>query len=160
METVALPDGREIPDYYAIDLQDFSLAFAVTDNDDVVFLRQYKHGVRRVCLTFPGGALNDGELPLAAAQRELYEETGYHSSFWTALGSFVTNSNQRCNVAHLFIAEHCTRTGPGSHPDVEAPEIMLIPRGQVWDRVSLDDVGVASHVALLALATHPALGRR
>jgi ADP-ribose pyrophosphatase len=156
VERVALPDGREIEDYYRIELADFALVFAVTEGEEVLLLRQYKHGVGRACTTCPGGAIGSGESPLEAARRELFEETGFVSEAWTSLGAFVTNANQRCNVAHLFIARECRRVGNPSAPDLENPEIVLIPKREFWSMLTPADVGLASHVALLALATHPA----
>ena len=79
-ETVLLPDGRIIPDFYTARMGDYALVYAVTVEGTVLMLRQYKHGVRRVCLTFPGGYVAPGEDPAVAAERELLEETGYRGS--------------------------------------------------------------------------------
>ncbi len=158
IEHVVLPDGQEMPDYYRIELPDYALVFAVTDDDHVLVFRQYKHGIGRVCLGFPGGALSAGEDPRAAAERELAEETGYASSAWQSLGSHVTNANQRCNVAHLFVASGCRRVAEATMPDVEKPELLLVPKGELWSRLRLDELAGVAHVALLALATHPRMG--
>jgi ADP-ribose pyrophosphatase len=166
IERVRLPDGREIPDYYRIVLADYALVFAVTGEDRVLLLRQYKHGLGRVCVGFPGGALKAGEDPRAAAERELREESGYVSSSWRSLGSYVTNANQRCNVAHFFVASGCRRAGDATEPDLESPDLLLVPKEDLWVAVRLDELAGASHVALLALATHPmtsdvgSMGRR
>jgi ADP-ribose pyrophosphatase len=158
VERVRLPDGREIPDYYRIVLADYALVFAVTDDDRVLLLRQYKHGVGRVCVGFPGGALKAGEDPRAAAERELREESGYASSSWRSLGSYVTNANQRCNVAHFFVASGCRRAGDPTEPDLESPDLLLVAKEDLWAAVRLDELAGAAHVALLALATHPMTG--
>src|SRR5262245_19883884 len=75
VESIELPDGRTIPDYYVLTLPDYVLVYAEVDDGTVPMLRQYKHGLRRVCLAFPGGAIEDGESPESAARRELLEET-------------------------------------------------------------------------------------
>lgn len=159
VERVVLPDGRELADYYRIDLSDFSLVFPVTEDHEVLLLRQYKHGVGRTCTTCPGGAIAAGESPLEAARRELYEETGFVSESWTSLGGFVTNSNQRCNVAHLFVARGCRSSGEPSAPDLENPELLRIPLARFWSTIDPSAVGLASHVALMALATHPVFAK-
>jgi ADP-ribose pyrophosphatase len=124
-ETVLLPDGRVIPDFYTARMGDYALVYAVTEDGAVLVLRQYKHGVGRVCLTFPGGYVAPGEDPAVAAERELLEETGYRGSRVTALGAFVTNANQGCNTAHLFRIYECRPRaragfrrlgGNGAHP--------------------------------------------
>jgi ADP-ribose pyrophosphatase len=160
VEHVALPDGREIADYYRIVLPDYALVFALTADERVLLLRQYKHGIGRVCVAFPGGALQRGEEPRAAAERELREETGYEGGSWRSLGSYVTNANQRCNVAHLFVAAGCRRTGDPTAPDVEMPELLRPRMDDLWSVVRPGDLAGAAHVALFALATHPMIRGR
>ena len=157
VEHVVLPDGRELTDYYAIRLTDFALVFATTEDGRALVLRQYKHGVGRECLAFPGGAVERDESPLAAARRELLEETGYESEQWRSLGRFVTNANQGCNAAHLFVAERCRATSAPKAPDIENPELLLMPIAELLSADRVSEIGLASHAALLALATHPAL---
>src|SRR4051812_3808736 len=64
VETVRLPDGHIIDDYYAIQLPDYVLIFPEMEDGSIRMLRQYRHGLRRVCLGFPGGAIEPGETPL------------------------------------------------------------------------------------------------
>ncbi len=52
-----------IPDFYTARMGDYALVYAVTDENRVLILKQYKHGVGRVCLTFPGGYVAPGEDP-------------------------------------------------------------------------------------------------
>ena len=99
-EKVLLPDGRIIPDFYTARMGDYALVYAVTTDGLVLVLRQYKHGLGRVCLTFPGGYVAPAEDPALAAQRELLEETGYRGTSVTALGAFVTNANQGSGIVH------------------------------------------------------------
>src|SRR5688572_12356027 len=56
-ESVRLPDNRFVPDYYVVRFPDYVLVYAEMEDGRVAMLRQYKHGPRRVCLTFPGGAI-------------------------------------------------------------------------------------------------------
>jgi ADP-ribose pyrophosphatase len=158
VEHVSLPDGSQIEDYYHIRLDDFALVFATTSSG-VLVLRQYKHGPRRTCLTFPGGSVQEGETPLEAGQRELLEETGYAASTWSHLGSYVTNANQFCNTAHLFRADGCAQRSLPVAPDVERPEILIVPEDRLLQPEFLEQLVIESHVALLTMATHPTLQR-
>src|SRR5690349_7942694 len=104
VEAVRLPDGRIIDDYFTIRLTDYVLIYPEWDDGTVSMLWQYRHGLRRFCLGFPGGAIERGETPHAAARRELLEELGCEATQWFPLGAFTTNGNQGCNQAHLFRA--------------------------------------------------------
>ena len=156
-ERVQLPDGRIVPDYYRIRMSDFALAFATDVDERVLVFRHYRHGLARICLGFPGGAVGPGESPEEAIRRELLEETGYESSSWESLGAYMTNANQGCNTAHLFRARDCRRVREPYSGDLEDAELLFLQPDELLARKRLIDIGLASHLALLLLATHPAL---
>jgi ADP-ribose pyrophosphatase len=157
VESVLLPDGRTVPDYYVIRLPDYVLIYAEMADGTVPMLRQYKHGPRRVCLTFPGGAIEADESPLDAARRELREELGCEARDWHSLGAFVTNANQGCNSAHLFRAVGCTQVAEPCSGDLEETVVAYFDRSALLAPGRVAEIGLASHVALLLLAApaHP-----
>lgn len=154
-ESVRLPDGREIDDYYTAKMGDYALVYAVTETNTVLLLRQYKHGVGRVCLTFPGGYVTPTEDPLVGARRELLEETGYEASQWTPLGSYVTNANQGCNIAHLFRADGCRRVAAPNPGDLEEMELMTMPESELRTPERFAEMAVLGYVTLAVLAARP-----
>src|SRR4030095_7876091 len=153
-ETVQLPDGRIIDDFYTARMGDYALIYAVTVEGKVLVLRQYKHGVGRVCLTFPGGYVAPGEDPARAAERELIEETGYRGRRLTPLGSFVTNANQGCNTAHLFRIDECTREREPESGDLEEMELVEFTPGELLAPSRFEEMGTLSYVTLVLLAKH------
>lgn len=153
VESVRLPDDRIVPDYYVIRLPDYALVYAEMEDGTVAMLRQYKHGARRVCLTFPGGTVEPGELPIAAAKRELMEELGFVAGEVESLGAFVTNGNQGCNTAHLFKARGCRRVDEPTARDLEDAEVHFMDRAALLAPGRLDEIGLATHAMLLLLAT-------
>ena len=153
VEHVRLHDGREITDDFQIRMVDFALVFATGDDGRVMTLRQYKHGLRRES----GGALRSGESPLEAARRELLEETGCVAEGWIEYGTYVTNANQYCNIAHLFRADGCRLLSTPTSPDLERPEMLFSSEQELLRPDLFHQFGLAGHAALLAIATHPAL---
>ncbi len=119
----------------------------------MLILRQYKHGPRRVCLTFPGGHLAAGEDPAEAVARELLEETGYRLGRLTPLGSFVANANQTCNTAHLFRADGCWHEREPDAGDLEEMELVLMTPEELLAAEALSEMATLPYVTLALLAS-------
>ena len=151
-EAVLLPDGRVVPDYFTAKMGDYALVYAVTVQGQVLTLRQYKHGARRVCLTFPGGYVAPGEDPAAAVERELLEETGYRLQTLTSLGAFVANANQGCNTAHLFRADGCWYEREPQSGDLEEMELVQFTPEELLLPARIEEMAVLGYVALVLLA--------
>src|SRR5208337_458342 len=76
-DTVKLPNGRIVDDYYRIEAPEYVLICARSQDGKILIERQYKHGLGKITTTFPAGFVDKDEMPLDAAKRELLEETGY-----------------------------------------------------------------------------------
>ncbi len=64
-------------DYYKLDRPDGVIVLALTTNGEIILVRQYRAALKQFTLELPCGALDPGDSPIQAAERELYEETGY-----------------------------------------------------------------------------------
>ena len=151
VETVELPDGRIVKDYYQFDMPSFACIFAETEDGQAIVYRQYRHGPRRVNLTFPGGHLSPGEDPLEAARRELLEETGFVSDDWTALGGYTVNANQGGAVSHMFHATGCRRVADPLSDDLEETEILFMTREELLAAVGHGEIALLTQVALVSM---------
>jgi len=151
-ELVELPDGRQVEGFLWIRTGDFAAIVAITEHDEVILVRAYKHGPRKVALAVPAGYIEHAEEPLAAAKRELREETGYSSEDWTPLGSYVVDGNYGVGTAHLFLACGARKLSEPASGDLEEMEVVVLPRGEVSDRVQRGEIVQLSSVAALALA--------
>ena len=150
---VELPDGRRYEPYYRVDLADQAWVAAVTADGRFICQRQYKHGPGRISLTLPGGIVDPGEEPLAAARRELLEETGYACQHWQHLGTFCRNNNQYCGEEHFFWATGAEwKQEPDPTPNLEEIETVLLTRDELAAAVAEGEAPVLGHLAGILMA--------
>ncbi len=122
-QAVELPDGRVIDDFYQVHLRSFATVVPILKDGRVLVLRSYKHGPGKVALSFPAGFIDPGEPPMAAARRELMEETGHRCGPLTSLGTFVDNGNQRGCEGHYFLGRDCESERLAQSGDLEEMSI-------------------------------------
>jgi ADP-ribose pyrophosphatase len=85
-DTVQLPD-KEFATREWIKFGRASAIIVITDDDEIILERQYRHPVGQIMLEIPAGKTEIDESPLASAKRELLEETGYSAKIWIELGT-------------------------------------------------------------------------
>ena len=151
-ERVALPDGREVDGFLWVRTRDFVAIVAITEREEVILLRAYKHGTRTVSLAVPAGYVESGEEPLAAAKRELREETGHASEDWTSLGSYVVDGNYGVATEHIFLARGARKVSEPASGDLEEMETVIAPLAEVRGYLRRGEVVQLSSAAALALA--------
>ena len=106
-----------------------SLAVPITDDGQVVLLRQYRFAVQARLLEFPAGTLEDAEDPLESMQRELGEEAGYSAARWDALGPMLPCPGYSDEVIHCFLARELTplENPPAGDDDEDLEVIQMRP---------------------------------
>lgn len=120
-----LPTGQIITPH-VLEYDDEVMVFALMKGQQVVMIKQYRHGIRDVILDFPGGSVDQGETPLEAAKRELMEETGYAGDNFIELGQVSPNPAIHRNQLYMFLAVDVEQSGE-QHPfDVDGVEIVLM----------------------------------
>jgi ADP-ribose pyrophosphatase len=150
--TVELPTGRIIPDWQWVITPDYVNVVTVTDEDNFICFRQVKYGVEGDTLAVVGGYMNDGELPLAAAQRELREETGYEATDWQELGHYRVDPNRGMAMGHLFLALHARKVTSPIVDDLEEQHLLLLTRAQLEAALEAGEFKVLAWTAAVALA--------
>jgi ADP-ribose pyrophosphatase len=149
-ESVRLPNGRLVEDFYTIAIPDYVVVVGSDGDGNVLAERHYRHGARAVTWALPSGYVDPREEIGQAARRELREETGYEADSWDLLGRFVVDGNRGCGWANLFVAAGLKRVGEPDGRDLALVEVRLIPHQQLMS--SLMDGGVVELASAAALA--------
>jgi ADP-ribose pyrophosphatase len=150
--TVQLPDGQTIPDWPWVITPDYINLVAITEKNSFLFFRQTKYGIEGTSLAPVGGYIEPGEDPLAAAQRELLEETGYEAPDWTGLGQYTVDGNRGAGTAHFFLARNARRVGRPQADDLEEQELLHLSLADVEEALESGQFKVLGWIAVVALA--------
>jgi len=150
--TVELPSGRIIDDWPWLITPDFINVAAITPDEKFLCFQQTKYSVEGPTLAPVGGYTEPGEDPLAAAHRELLEETGYESPQWTPLGTYAVDGNRGAGKAYLFLAQNAVRVTAPNADDLEEQKILLLSRAEVEAALTAGTFKVLPWPTVMALA--------
>jgi ADP-ribose pyrophosphatase len=150
--TVQLPDGRVIEQWPWIITPDFVNVVAITADERFVCFRQVKYAIVGDSLAPVGGYLEPGEEPLAAAQRELLEETGYAAAHWIDLGHYRVDTNRGAGTGYFFLARQAHSVAARDADDLEEQELRLLDRAQVEAALDAGEFKAMPWMSIIALA--------
>lgn len=100
-----MPNGKIIEPYYVFEFPTWVNAVAVTKENEVILVKQYRHGYQRTLIELPcGGVEPFDKSPLDAMKRELLEETGYFSNDFVETCKISANPASHNNLTYCFLA--------------------------------------------------------
>ncbi len=144
VDHVRLPNGHELEEFHVVEYPDWVCAIPLTPGGELVMVEQYRHGVARLSLEFPAGALEADEPPEAAARRELEEETGYVAEAWEPVGVCAQEPSKHNNYAHIFV---CRNARPGGRPHPDDGEQLALRLVRPAEARRLLDEGALIHAS-------------
>lgn len=157
------PDGRVFEPYYTYTRRDYVVIVASDEEGRFLCVRQFRPGIRQVTTEFPAGGIewkddepHTLEQALAAAKRELREETGCEAGRWTCLLSVPANATLSDNYAWLFRAEGCRPVASQRLDEMELLEAEKYTADEIEDMIASGRFQQAVHVAAWLLARRAA----
>ncbi|WP_461833484.1 NUDIX hydrolase [Desulfothermus sp.] len=122
-------------EFYVLESGPWVNIIPLTSDNDVVFIKQYRHGIRDFTLEIPGGMVEPEDTPEGAAIRELKEETGYITDNVEFLGKVHPNPAILNNECYTYLARDVKNTYKQQLDEKEDIEVLLIPLKQVTDLI-------------------------
>jgi len=136
--------------YYSLRLPDYAAVVALTEDEQILLVRQYRPAVERYTLELPSGIMDPGEAAAETAARELLEETGYAAAHTEVLGFLSVDTGRMCNRAAGCVATGCRLVEGGT---AEAGiEVLTWPIQDLWRATRTGQFELSLHVAILMQA--------
>lgn len=149
-QKVRLSSGVIIEDFHMIQAPPWVGVLAVTDDQQLVLVEQYRHAHGRASLELPAGIIDGSEEITAAAARELAEETGYTAREFLPLWQARPEPSRHTQWAYFCIARGARLVGSQALDETEDIRVMTRPISELDDIVA--EMVHAAHVAALLLA--------
>jgi|TARA_B100000676_G_scaffold13_1_gene13 ADP-ribose pyrophosphatase len=138
--------GKHHP-FILLDGKDWINIIALTPENQIVMVKQYRFGTANFELEIPGGIIEEGEEPIEAGIRELQEETGYVGKNPQYLGYVDPNPAFQTNKCHTILVENCEKVSEQNLDPGEDIEVDVVSETKVNDYI---DKGIIRHSLVLS----------
>jgi 8-oxo-dGTP pyrophosphatase MutT (NUDIX family) len=138
-------------DFVIVACPDWVNLIALTPAQEVVLVRQYRHGTAKVSLEIPGGMVDPGEEPFTTAVREMREETGYTCKQWYLLGVVEPNPAFQTNRCWTYLGLDATLTHPQALDGSEMIDVEVAPLSSLSLRIASGEI---THSLVIAAFFH------
>jgi 8-oxo-dGTP pyrophosphatase MutT (NUDIX family) len=123
---------------------------ALTEEGEVILIKQYRHALGEVCIEIPGGCVDDTDKDHETAiRRELLEETGYEFSDVKYLGRTSPNPSTNNNLMQMFLLQGGRKTQEQSLDQNEEIEVMIVGMQELIEMLKNNEIVQAMHVTAI-----------
>jgi 8-oxo-dGTP pyrophosphatase MutT (NUDIX family) len=98
-----MPNGNIKDEYYVLEYPTWVNMVAITEDNQVIFVKQYRHGASQIMVELPAGVVEENEDPEIAARRELLEETGYAFDDISYVCELYANPATSGNLTYTYL---------------------------------------------------------
>ena len=140
VDKVVLPTGAIIDEYYVLEYPDWVNTIAITKDGMFVFVRQYRYAIGKTVNELCAGVLAQGAAPMAAAKRELMDETGFGGGNWQKWMTISANPSTHTNLTHCYLATDVERMDVQHLDKAEDIEVRFFSREEVMDMLEKGEI--------------------
>lgn len=126
-DTCELPDGRINDHYYVLEYPDWVNMIGITEQNELLVIKQYRHGAGIIALEIPAGTTEAGEDPKNAAVREMLEETGYQFDQIEEIAALYANPATSGNITYTYLMTGGKKVQEQDLDEHEEIEVYRIP---------------------------------
>lgn len=150
-EEVQLPNGRTVT-HTTIEHPGAAVILPVTTDNKVIVIRQFRPSLKKWLLELPAGTIEKSEQPLACAQRELEEETGYSASEFIELGQVTPLAGFCDEIQYLYVAKQLSKTARFECDDDEVIEVLELSIHELEQKIIEGEISDSKTIACLSKA--------
>jgi NUDIX domain. len=151
-DTCELPDGRINDHYYVLEYPDWVNMVGITEQNELLVIKQYRHGAAMISMEIPAGTTEPGEDPRNAAVREMLEETGYQFEQIEEIASLYANPATSGNVTYTYLMTGGKKVQEQSLDEHEEIDVYLIPLEEAKSMLLDNKFSQALHASALFYA--------
>lgn len=152
VDKVQLPNGKIVDDYYLSHLGDVAMILSITKKKEIIFVKQYKHGVGEILLELPAGRIGRDRSAEQAAKDELEEEVGVVAKEFSEIGEVLPSPSKDRTRVHGFLTTDVEITKDQILDETEDIEIVLIPIKDIDKKIKGGVIKASDTIALLSIA--------
>jgi 8-oxo-dGTP pyrophosphatase MutT (NUDIX family) len=147
------PDGKIVDPYYVYEFPTWVSAVALTTDNKVVLVKQYRHAIQETVVEIPGGCVDKEDPSFEhAIARELMEETGYEFRQYQYLGKISPNPSTNTNWMHMFLATGGVKVNEQKLDHNEEIEVVLLTMEELKQLLKDHGIIQAMHVTTILYA--------
>ena len=149
VDKLELPNGNIKDEYYVLEYPTWVNMVAITEDDKVLFVKQYRHGADDIFVELAAGVVEDGEEPEIAARRELLEETGYAFDSIEYICQLYANPATSGNLTYTYLLQGGRKIQEQDLDSSEDIEVIAMSIAEAKQFLFDNKIGQALHSSAL-----------
>ena len=149
VDTLEMPNGNIKDEYYILEYPRWVNMVAITEDEQVIFVKQYRHGAGEIMVELPAGVVEENEDPEVAARRELLEETGYAFNDITYVCELFANPATSGNITYTYLLTGGRKVQEQDLDPSEDIDVVLMSFEEAKQYLFENKIGQALHTSAL-----------